>query len=238
MHHRPEDPFHTLSAVTSPLCVVVNVPAPGSEAQPSVLMGGRYWTRTSDPRLVRACVETAETVAALDSVVVSGPQVSTKCPHWCRFGQLVGVDVGVDRERDSGVFVSEEGLYLARRPAVDYEQPGGACVAQIVRVHIPHTSELHDPVPDPASPVVIPERGIHFGTVAPPNMGQRPTFDPESSILWDLGMLALALGAWRPTTVPKWIPLIPDWLAWRIDRLRLIRLLRPTISSNVLTTAT
>jgi len=32
-------------------------------------------------------------------------------------------------------------------------------------------------------PPITGKRGIHFGTVAPPNMGQHPTFDPESSIL-------------------------------------------------------
>jgi hypothetical protein len=54
------------------------------------------------------------------------------------------------------------------------------------------------------------KRGIHFGTVAPPNMGQRPTFDPESSILWESSTLTVAQSARPPTTVPKWIPLLLD----------------------------
>jgi hypothetical protein len=57
-------------------------------------------------------------------------------------------------------------------------------------------------------PDILPVRGIHFGTVASPNMGQRPTFGPGSSILWESSTLTVALGARRPTTVPKWIPLL------------------------------
>ena len=49
--------------------------------------------------------------------------------------------------------------------------------------------------------------GIHFGTVAPPNVGQRPTFDPESSLLWESTTLMVARSACRPTAVPKWIRL-------------------------------
>ena len=52
-------------------------------------------------------------------------------------------------------------------------------------------------------------RGIHFGTVTPPNVGQRPTFGLESSLLWETSMLTVAQSAFRPTTVPKWIPLLP-----------------------------
>ncbi len=66
-----------------------------------------------------------------------------------------------------------------------------------------------------AWPPITGKRGIHFGTVAPPNMGQHPTFDPESSILWDLGMLTVVPGAWRPATVPKWIPLSGNMLGSR-----------------------
>jgi len=56
----------------------------------------------------------------------------------------------------------------------------------------------------------MPEGGIHFGTVAPPDVGQRPTFAPESSLLWELSTLTVAQSACHPTAVPKWIPLMPD----------------------------
>ncbi len=55
-----------------------------------------------------------------------------------------------------------------------------------------------------------PERGIHFGTVAPPDVSQRPTFAPESSLLWESSTLTVAQSARRPTAVPKRIPLLPD----------------------------
>ena len=51
------------------------------------------------------------------------------------------------------------------------------------------------------------KRGIHFGTVTSPNVGQRPNFAPESSLLWESSTLTVAWSALRPTTVPKWIPL-------------------------------
>jgi len=59
-------------------------------------------------------------------------------------------------------------------------------------------------------PPILPERGIHFSTVTPPNMGQRPTFGPESSLLWESSAPTVAQSACRPTAVPKWIPLLPD----------------------------
>jgi len=59
-------------------------------------------------------------------------------------------------------------------------------------------------------PSILPERGIHFGTVAPPDVGQRPTFGPESPLLWESSTLTVARSARRPTAVPKWIPLLPD----------------------------
>jgi len=59
-------------------------------------------------------------------------------------------------------------------------------------------------------PFIVPERRIHFGTVTPPNVDQHPTFDPESSLLWESSALAVAQSARRPTAVPKWIPLVPD----------------------------
>ena len=62
----------------------------------------------------------------------------------------------------------------------------------------------------PFDPSILRERGIHFGTVTPPDVGQRPTFDPELSILWDLTTLTAAHSACCPTAVPKWIPPLPD----------------------------
>jgi len=41
-------------------------------------------------------------------------------------------------------------------------------------------------------PNILPERGIHFGTVTPPKVGQRPTFGLESSLLWETSMLTVA----------------------------------------------
>ena len=54
------------------------------------------------------------------------------------------------------------------------------------------------------------ERGIHFGAVTPPNMGQRSTFDPESSLLRESTTLTPAERACRPTAAPKWIPPCAD----------------------------
>ena len=56
-------------------------------------------------------------------------------------------------------------------------------------------------------PPISAQGGIHFGTVAPPDVGQRPTFGPESPLLWESSMLTVARSARRPTAVPKWIPL-------------------------------
>ena len=42
---------------------------------------------------------------------------------------------------------------------------------------------------------------MSFSTVAGPNLGQRPTFDPESSLLWELSPLKVAQGGRRPTAV-------------------------------------
>jgi len=54
------------------------------------------------------------------------------------------------------------------------------------------------------------EWGIRFGTVAPTDVGQRPTFGPESSVLWESSTLTVSRNARRPTAVPKWIPLLQD----------------------------
>ncbi len=59
-------------------------------------------------------------------------------------------------------------------------------------------------------PSISAQRGIHFGTVTPPNVGQRPTSAPGSSLLWDSTTLTVAQSACRPTTAPKWILLTPD----------------------------
>jgi hypothetical protein len=56
-------------------------------------------------------------------------------------------------------------------------------------------------------PPISAQGGIHFGAVTPPNMDQRPTFDPESSLLRESTTLPPAQRACRPTAVPKWIPL-------------------------------
>ncbi len=58
------------------------------------------------------------------------------------------------------------------------------------------------------------KRGIHFGTVTPPNVGQRPTFEPESSLLWESSALAVAQSARRPTAVLKWIRLYGNMFGW------------------------
>ena len=71
------------------------------------------------------------------------------------------------------------------------------------------TGNMGDPIRTLRPPICA-ERGIHFGTVTPPNVGQRPTFAPESSLLWESSTLTVAWSALRPTTVPKWIPLLPD----------------------------
>jgi hypothetical protein len=42
---------------------------------------------------------------------------------------------------------------------------------------------------------------MSFSTVAGPNLGQRPTFDPRSSILWELSTLKVTQGDRRPTAV-------------------------------------
>jgi hypothetical protein len=57
---------------------------------------------------------------------------------------------------------------------------------------------------------MLPVRGIHFGTVTSPNVGQRPTFAPESSLLWESITLTVAQNTCRATAVPKWVPLLPD----------------------------
>ena len=49
------------------------------------------------------------------------------------------------------------------------------------------------------------KRGIHFGTVAALNVGQCPTFGPESPLLWESSTLTVTQGAQCPTAVPKWI---------------------------------
>jgi hypothetical protein len=56
-------------------------------------------------------------------------------------------------------------------------------------------------------PTITAQRGIHFGTVTTPNVGQRPTVGLESSLLWETSMLTVAQSTFRPTAVPKWIPL-------------------------------
>ena len=45
---------------------------------------------------------------------------------------------------------------------------------------------------------VLPKRGIHFGTVTPPNVRQRPTFDPESPLLWESSALTVGQSARDP----------------------------------------
>jgi hypothetical protein len=40
--------------------------------------------------------------------------------------------------------------------------------------------------------------GIHFGTVTPPNVGQRPTPNPESSFLWESIPLKVAQSSSEP----------------------------------------
>ncbi len=42
---------------------------------------------------------------------------------------------------------------------------------------------------------------MSFSTVAGPNLGQHPTFDPGSSLLWELSRLKVAQGGRRPTAV-------------------------------------
>ena len=42
---------------------------------------------------------------------------------------------------------------------------------------------------------------MSFNTVAGPNLGQRPTFDPGSSLLWELSALKVAQGGRHPTAV-------------------------------------
>ena len=42
---------------------------------------------------------------------------------------------------------------------------------------------------------------MSFSTVAGPNLGQRPTFDPRSSLLWELSTLKVTQGGRRPTAV-------------------------------------
>jgi hypothetical protein len=42
---------------------------------------------------------------------------------------------------------------------------------------------------------------MSFSTVAGPNLGQHPTFDPGSSLLWELNTLKVAQGGRRPTAV-------------------------------------
>jgi hypothetical protein len=46
-------------------------------------------------------------------------------------------------------------------------------------------------------------RAMSFSTVAGPNLGQRPTFDPESSLLWELSVLKVAQGGRRPHRCTK-----------------------------------
>ncbi len=50
-------------------------------------------------------------------------------------------------------------------------------------------------------------RGIRFGTVASPNVGQRTTFDPDWSLLWESSTLKVIQSSCRPTAVPKWVSL-------------------------------
>ena len=42
---------------------------------------------------------------------------------------------------------------------------------------------------------------MSFSTVARPNLGQHPTFDPGSSLLWESSTLKVAQGGRRPTAV-------------------------------------
>jgi hypothetical protein len=57
---------------------------------------------------------------------------------------------------------------------------------------------------------MLPVRSIRFGTVTSPNVGQSPTFAPESSLLWESSTLTVAQSVCHPTAVPKWTPLLPD----------------------------
>ena len=43
-------------------------------------------------------------------------------------------------------------------------------------------------------PPILPKRGIHFGTVAALNVGQCPTFGPESPLLWESSTLTVTQG--------------------------------------------
>jgi hypothetical protein len=47
----------------------------------------------------------------------------------------------------------------------------------------------------------MPVGAMSFSTVTGPNLGQRPTFDPRSSILWELSTLKVTQGGRRPTAV-------------------------------------
>ena len=65
---------------------------------------------------------------------------------------------------------------------------------------------------------------MSFSTVDGPNLGQHPTFDPGSSLLWELSTLKVAQGGRRPTAVLKdiaptalmggwlWVPHTVSWV--------------------------
>ena len=55
---------------------------------------------------------------------------------------------------------------------------------------------------DRASPISA-VGAMSFSTVAGPNLDQHPTFDPGSSLLWELSRLKVAQGGRRPTAVLK-----------------------------------
>ena len=74
----------------------------------------------------------------------------------------------------------------------------------------------------PSRASICAERGIHFGTVVPPNVGQRPTLGPESSLLWESATLTVDRSACRPTAVPKWIRLCADMGGVLQDSVRLV----------------
>jgi len=57
-------------------------------------------------------------------------------------------------------------------------------------------------LPRPGRPTnIMPVWAMSFSTVAGPNLGQRPTFDPRSSLLWELSTLKVTQGGRRPTAV-------------------------------------
>jgi hypothetical protein len=57
------------------------------------------------------------------------------------------------------------------------------------------------PPPPTTRPPKCAVRAMSFSTVAGPNLGQRPTFDPRSSLLWELSTLKVTQGDRRPTAV-------------------------------------